>query len=227
MERARRYPPIGRARSLPDTTLPNVCRARPQAADPGLTPPSPLGPLVPPGTYTLKLTVDGKSYSQTVSVKTDPRSPATLEAIRAQHALQMKIVAGIEAAYEGNRLAEALRDAVRGVDPTSALVMQLDSLAGANAARGRGRFGPQGPPNFRGINGALVSQLNEQEQGDRAPTAAALAAFATVCQDLTKAIAAWDRLTTTDLAAVNSAIKARGGSAVAVPAGRIKAPSCM
>ena len=107
------------------------------------------------------------------------------------------------------------------------LVMQLDSLAGANAARGRGRFGPQGPPNFRGINGALVSQLNEQEQGDRAPTAAALAAFATVCQDLTKAIAAWDRLTTTDLAAVNSAIKARGGSAVAVPAGRITVPNCI
>jgi hypothetical protein len=195
-------------------------------ANPGLTPPSPLGPLVPPGTYTLKLTVDGKSYAQTVSVKTDPRSPATLEAIRAQHALQMKIVAGIDAAYEGSRLAEALRDAVRGADPGSSLVMQLDSLAGANAGRGRGRFGPQGPPNFRGINSALVAQLNEQEQGDRAPTAAALAAFTTVCQDLTKAAAAWDRLSTKELAVLNTAITARRGSPVALPAGRIEVPSC-
>ena len=37
-------------------------------ANPGLTPASPLGPVVLPGTYTLKLTVDGHSYTQTVNV---------------------------------------------------------------------------------------------------------------------------------------------------------------
>ena len=46
-------------------------------ANEGETPASPEGPLALPGTYTLKLTVDGKSYSQTVTVKNDPRSPAT------------------------------------------------------------------------------------------------------------------------------------------------------
>ena len=40
-------------------------------ANPGLTPPSPEGPLALPGVYTLKLTVDGRSYTQTV------RSPTT------------------------------------------------------------------------------------------------------------------------------------------------------
>jgi photosystem II stability/assembly factor-like uncharacterized protein len=196
-------------------------------ANPGLTPASPLGPMVPPGTYTLKLTVDGKSYTQTVSVKADPRSPATLEALRAQHALQMKIVAGLEASYEGNRLAEALRDAVRAADPNAALVAALDSLAGASAGRGRGRFGPPGPPNFRSINGALVGQLNEQENGDRMPTAAAIAAYASVCADLSKAAATWQRLSTTELATVNAALKSRGGSPIASPAGRIKPPSCL
>ena len=41
------------------------------------TPWTPEGPLALPGVYTLKLTVEGKSYTQTVTVKNDPRSPAT------------------------------------------------------------------------------------------------------------------------------------------------------
>jgi hypothetical protein len=128
----------------------------------------------------------------------------------------------MEASYEGSRLAEGLRDAVRSADPNAVLIAQLDSLAGSNAGRGRGRFGPQGPPNFRSINGALVGQLNEQEQGDRAPTEAALAAFAGVCHDLSVAAATWQRLSTTELKA-----RGGGGSAIAPPAGKIKLPSCM
>ncbi len=54
-------------------------------ANPGLTPASPLGPLAPPGTYTIRLTADGKKYSQTVAVRNDPRSPATPAAVAAQH----------------------------------------------------------------------------------------------------------------------------------------------
>ncbi|HTJ22733.1 MAG TPA: hypothetical protein VL383_10085, partial [Gemmatimonadaceae bacterium] len=197
-------------------------------ANPGLTPPSPLGPLVLPGTYTLKLTVDGKTYSQTVNVKNDPRSPATLEALRAQHALQMKLVAGIEAAFDGHRLAAALRDAVRSADASASLAAHLDTLAGLDGGgRGRGRGGIQGPPSFTALNGALVGQLNAQEQGDMAPTAASLSAYAAACRDLSKAVATWQRLSTSELNALNATLKGRGATAIAVPAGQIKAPSCL
>ena len=60
-------------------------------ANPGETPASPEGPLVPPGVYTVKLTVDGKSYTQTVKVVNDPRSPASSNDIRAQYALQVNL----------------------------------------------------------------------------------------------------------------------------------------
>ena len=176
-------------------------------ANPGLTPASPEGALVLPGTYTLKLTVDGKSYTQTLTVKNDPRSPATLEALKAQHALQVKIQRGIEASFEGHRLAAALRDSVRAADSTSMLAAQLDTIAGLEGGRGRGgRFGG-GPasPSFTSINGAFANQLNTQEWGDVAPTAAALAAYASSCQDLAKVVAAWRRLR---------------------PSSEVKAPSC-
>ena len=81
-------------------------------------------------------------------------------------------------------------------------------------------------PSFTGVNGAFVQQLNAQEQADMAPTAAALAAYAATCQDLAKVATAWQRFSTTELIAINSALKSHGRPAVAVPAGAMRAPVC-
>ena len=53
-------------------------------------------PARAPGTYTLKLNVDGKSYTQPVTVKNDPRSSAKTSDVRAQSDLLMKY-------YEGSK----------------------------------------------------------------------------------------------------------------------------
>ena len=49
------------------------------------------GPLVPPGTYTVKLTVEGKSQSEKVVVVKDPRTPASVEDAIASSKLSYKI----------------------------------------------------------------------------------------------------------------------------------------
>jgi len=203
-------------------------------ANPGLTPPSPLGPLVPPGNYTLKLTVDGKSYSQTVAVKPDPRSPASPAALAAQAAFQKKISQAIEAAYEGNKIALALRDLTRGITSAEiapragALAAQLDSVAGLDQGRGRGggRGGQASRPSFRAVNAALVSQLDAQEQGDMAPTSAALAAFGATCRELATLAATWQRLSVTELGGINAILKQQGQNVIPTPAGPIKVPIC-
>jgi len=203
-------------------------------ANPGQTPASPLGPVVPPGTYTLKLTVDGKSYSQTVAVKPDPRSPATPAAIATQAALEKKIWQGIEAAYEGNRVAIALRDLARGVtvpevsQRTASLAAQLDTVAGLDQSRGRGggRGGQPARPTFRAINAALVSQLDAQENGDMAPTSSALAAFAATCKELTNLAATWQKLSVTELGGINAILKQKGQNVITTPVGNIKLPTC-
>lgn len=209
-------------------------------ANPGLTPVSPEGPLVVPGNYTLKLTVNGRAYLQQVTVRNDPRSPSTPAAIRAQHDLQMKIARGIEASFVGHRIAQQLRDALRtalpaGVAPelsdaaarATALAAQLDTVAGLDAARGRGRgFGQESRPSFRGINDALVQQLEAQDQADLAPTPGALAAYAKTCSDLATVGAAWQRLSTAELGAINKVLVERGRVAVALPAGDAKIPGC-
>lgn len=199
-------------------------------ANPGLTPASPIGPLVAPGTYTLKLTVEGKTYAQTVVVKNDPRSPATAAALTAQHALQAKILAGANFAYEAHELATALGTPLRG-DTTArvaSFLARLDSLTGLDAGRRGGRTPGQQPrPTFRAINGAFVQQLNTQENGDMAPNAAALAQFATTCKELQTVTSAWQKLTTIDLGEVNAIMKTRGRPTLVVGNMAFKAPACM
>src|SRR6185312_10992690 len=69
-------------------------------AIPGKTPRSTLvGPKALPGTYTAKLTVNGQSYTQPISVVQDPRITVPASALAAQFRLQQRMVAGLGATY--------------------------------------------------------------------------------------------------------------------------------
>jgi hypothetical protein len=54
---------------------------------------SPDGPLVPPGTYTVRLSVNGASFDLTAAVLRDPRVPADDADLRAQYELAKQVVA--------------------------------------------------------------------------------------------------------------------------------------
>jgi photosystem II stability/assembly factor-like uncharacterized protein len=198
-------------------------------ANPGLTPPSPEGPLALPGTYTIRLTANGRAQTQTVVVRPDPRSTASPAALRAQHDLQMKLMQGMEASFEGRRVAQLAREALAGdsLAATLALVARLDTVGGPDAGRGRGRGGQAGVPNFAAINAVFASQLEAQEQGDHAPTSAMLAAFTATCKDLTAVAARWKALIAADLSSINAALTKRGGQVLKAEASALNLPSCI
>jgi len=56
----------------------------------GQTAPNPTSPWVMPGTYTIKLTVDGKSYTQTITIKMDPRVKTPVAELQKQYDLSDK-----------------------------------------------------------------------------------------------------------------------------------------
>jgi hypothetical protein len=197
-------------------------------ANPGLTPASPQGAIALPGEYTLRLTVDGKTYTQKVMVKNDPRSRATALGLVSQHALLMKITAGIHASWDGDQQAEALRAAAgkaAGADASAevkAAVAAFDAKVDSVTGGGEGRAAQ---PTFRGLNGELVGQLNAQDNADLAPNAPMLAAYAATCKELAGTYARWARVAGTDLAALNAMLTRHGIAAVAAPA-VLSAPSC-
>src|SRR5439155_8881252 len=57
------------------------------------TPREPLGVLAPPGTYVVKLTVGGRSFTEPLTLKMDPRASIGVAGLSRQVVLARKIVA--------------------------------------------------------------------------------------------------------------------------------------
>ena len=196
-------------------------------ANPGLTPTSPQGALAPPGLYTIKLTVAGKSYTQSARVSNDPRSPASALELRAQAQLLRKIQNGLRVSWDGYQQVAAMRSSLAAMklsDSTSEAAKAIASLSasldsvGGSAEGGRG-FGGRGggrtpPPTFVAIHGRLLSQLGTQEQGDIAPNAAMVQAFASTCKDLMTAFASWKTLNATLIPTTNGVLIRSGLSSL-------------
>ncbi len=83
----------------------------PISAIPGDTPREPLGPFVLPGTYTVKLTVDGKALARALTVTLDPRVRMSPAELAAQLALARRITAMLERLEAEGRKTGAATDA--------------------------------------------------------------------------------------------------------------------
>lgn len=79
---------------------PGAKRSYAIAAVRGNTPDGPVGPYVAPGTYTLRLTVDGASMERPIEVRLDPRSTLTQEDLNLQTALSMSVYEAYGRLYE-------------------------------------------------------------------------------------------------------------------------------
>ncbi|MCE9602746.1 MAG: hypothetical protein K8S21_11135 [Gemmatimonadetes bacterium] len=200
-------------------------------ANAGLTPASPEGPIVVPGTYTLRLVANGATRTQKVTVRNDPRSRATADALSRQLALQLRITTLMRSAWDAQQQVVALRAslaAARGAAGTSAAVVSaLDALGAAidSAVGPAGDGGRGGGTSFRSINGALAGQLGAQDHGDWAPTPSMRAALMSSCRDLEKMRSAWRRVLTEQAPAANAALARNGATAIALPRAA-QAPEC-
>lgn len=174
-------------------------------ANPGLTPASPEGPLALPGVYTLRLTVDGARHEQKVTVRNDPRSPATAADLDAQHALLMRLYEAVNAAWEMQQRADALRAAVE-----SAASGAPEDVTTAAATLKTALDLP-----FRALSRRFVGQLTGQDKGDHAPTAPMFAAYKAACRDLTNAQTQLGRVADSGLTAFNVALTRHGRKPVA------------
>jgi len=203
-------------------------------ANPGLTPPSPQGPLVPPGVYTIRLTVAGKSYTQPVTVANDPRSPATVADVRAQYGLQTRIVATMQLSWDGYQQVAAMR-ALVAADTAVPAAKAFDSTlaaVGGNLERGGGGGfggfggGPVPAPTFVRVNGNLGNQINTLENGDLAPTAAMQRAYVAACTDLKTAVTTWTGINGAPLAAFNAELTRNNLKPIPPAARALTAPVC-
>lgn len=206
-------------------------------ANPGLTPASPEAPMAMPGVYTIKLTVDGKSYTQSATVKNDPRSPATAAEIRAQNDLLMKIYRGTKHSWDGYNQVTAMRTAVAKLTVASqpadvvtaakAFDVKLEAISGSTAPMARSPYGgPPPKPNFVRLNGTMGQALSALDNADMAPTIAMLRGYAVDCSQLNTVITNWASVNAKDLTGLNALLAKNNISPVNAASPGLALPAC-
>jgi hypothetical protein len=101
------------------------------------TPRAPEGVLVLPGTYTVRLTAGGRTYSRPLTIVLDPRVTVSAAALHEQYALATQIVRAMNHAYELAGAAKTQQDtaaAARYGKLNGELARLLDFVEGADAA---------------------------------------------------------------------------------------------
>ncbi len=135
------------------------------------TPREPMGVLVLPGAYSVRLTVNGKTYTQPLQIKMDPRVKTPPVGIEEQFALAGRLAAGMNQAYAALQEVKAARE--KETDPA-----RKDELAALEGSGG-GRRGRRGEENsLSRILGELLSLYTVIEGADATPTAQAAASAA-------------------------------------------------
>jgi photosystem II stability/assembly factor-like uncharacterized protein len=155
----------------------------PISAIPGQTVPEPLGPFVAPGTYTVRLTANGRRLTQPITVRMDPRVTTPAADLAAQNRLAVRLWAGINRAADGMARARALADSARAAGNADRAT-ELMALVGSGGGFGGGGAG--GPPTFARLSGNLTQLLGVVDDADRAPTAQVRAAAERVLSELSE-----------------------------------------
>ncbi|MGH9799221.1 MAG: WD40/YVTN/BNR-like repeat-containing protein, partial [Blastocatellia bacterium] len=201
----RHTPPEGFPRAYPMTAIVND------------TPPQPDGPLVSPGDYQIRLTVDGKSFTQSLTVKMDPRVSTPQAGLAQIHDVAMRCYDGITKARTTQADIRKLRDQLKSLkdkagsgiiaDAITALDQKASAIEGAGGGGrfggGGGRGGGGGAPSLSGVAGEFSTVMNLVDATDMPPTTQAVAATSAAQRTLADLIGRWDELKSTDVKALN------------------------
>jgi photosystem II stability/assembly factor-like uncharacterized protein len=168
-----------------------------------------IGPLVLPGAYKVKLTVNGRELVQPLDVAIDPRSRATTAELlqqfqSAQRAFDDLILARKQVA-EIQALQVQLESAKVHVPADQKSL--LDALAAANQKSSDILTGENG---LQSVVAALTAALGAIEGADRTPPSQVLALYQQTAKTLRKGLADWNDMKQNDLEELNQQLQDAG-----------------
>lgn len=181
------------------------------------------GVWAPPGQYTVKLTVDGKTFSEPLTVVHDPRVTIPEAAYQQQFELARKVEAEdaklAMAMGEANRLHGALQkaskdangDLKKSIDALDAKVVAAADISESPNPYNAWTIPPNNVQSFGYLGGAFRSLMQAVDGGaDAAPSLDAQNGYAKLSGLLDASLQKWDALKTTELPALNAKLKAAG-----------------
>jgi len=177
------------------------------AAVPHRTYPGVNSPWVAPGTYTVRLTANGQTLTQPITIKMDPRVKITPE-VQQIFTLTTKMEDSARAAAVAYKEARELVDKLKARPQSAAndaLIKKVEDIAPAEAARsggggrgGRGAAPEAAPaPNLSNIGAQMVGAVQGMQAAEMPPTALELQASARAEAAYTALMAKWTALKST------------------------------
>jgi len=171
---------------------------------------APTTPWVNPGTFTVKLTVNGQTYTQPIVVKPDPRVKTPALALQQVYSLSKSMYYGAVDLEAAVRQARGLREQIAArqsqangeiAGALTSLNAKLETLIGA---------APAGPETLTGAAAGLEGVMNSLQAADVRPTAVQLKGITTARAAAAAAMAKWAALKAGDLVATNGKLTGAG-----------------
>ena len=156
------------------------------------TPRIPTGRWALPGSYTVKLTVNGRSYTRPLTLKMDPNVKLPPAALAQQFALATRITNAMRKDFDALQEVRAFRarlDSLKADGGASSTLDSLDRLAASLEGRS-GRGGGSGA-SFASLNGELSSLLRTVDGADAMPTRPTVAAVTAAERKLGELLEKW------------------------------------
>jgi photosystem II stability/assembly factor-like uncharacterized protein len=185
----------------------------PIAAVPHDTPRYPLGPTALPGTYTARLTVNGKTYTQSFSIKMDPRVHTTTAGLEKKFHAEVRLSSLLTQTSVALRQAGSLREPLQKLlqpsngsthDALQAFESKLTALLGAPPAF----LAPPSPEvTLTRTNGEISTLYGQVWQADAEPTLAQAEAIQTSDKQAAAVLERWKTMKSSDLPALNRTLR--------------------
>ena len=186
----------------------------PMQAVPQDTPFGPSSPWVLPGRYTVKLTFEGKAYSQPLTVRMDRRVKTPAAGLEQQFALSMQLYNGAGEVTNAADQLRSVREQLKAraasagqgalADEIASIDKKLEALGGSQAGMfAFFRRGVSGPDTMMSLRFGLLGLMEGLQAADVSPTAAQIAAVADRRRALANLIEKWTALKDVDLKELN------------------------
>ena len=176
---------------------------------------------VMPGQYSVRLTAGGKTVTQPLSVRMDPRVKTSRARLQEQYALSRRLSDMLRQDHDALTQHRGLRAQLRATreratqsggsvsDAVAAFDRRAAALEGQGGGFGGGGGGAGGQSLAR-LNTDLAALLNDVQEADVAPTTAMLAAASELQRTLTALQARWAELRGKDVGTINEQLRQAG-----------------
>jgi photosystem II stability/assembly factor-like uncharacterized protein len=170
--------------------------------------------VVPVGTFSVKLTVDGRSYTQPLRITMDPKLHVSDADMMEQYSLATKVAGQADALHDAVNdmlsLQKQLADLPNGKALSDKMQAVIEVMANLHSTSG------EDPLNYAiGLDNKLADFAGSVLGGEGKPTEGMMEVYNDLEPQYTAIMARWKQIQTTDIPAFNDQQKASGGKTIA------------